>query len=309
VFSFGHAAFMVIGAYVTTVLAFPVQQRKLLLPALPGLVQHISLSPVLACVAGGAIAAVVAAMVAVPLARLSGIAAALASFAILGIVHVVASNWQQFTNGVSGIAGLPATTTPGVALGWALFAVQTSAWGRRLQASREDEVAARSVGIAVRPERRQAFVLSAFVVGVAGGLYAELLGNLTPDTIYLDVTFLIVVMLVVGGIKSLSGAVVGSIFISAVSEILRRLEEGAHVGPLYIQGRTGMREVGLAIILLLALIARPAGLTAGRELTWPERLSWRSRARAELKLESPEPAPNENTLERLAQEEPLHDRA
>lgn len=277
VFSFGHAAFMVIGAYIGAVLAFPVEQKALLLPGLPGLLRDTHLVPFAACVAGGAGAALVAAVLSIPLARLAGIAAALTTFAVLGIVHVVASNWEQVTNGVAGIAGIPATTSTGAALGWSAaaivagFAVQRSRWGQRLQASREDEVAAASIGIGVRNERRAAFVVSAFFVGVAGALYGQLLGTLTPDTIYLDITFLIVAMLVVGGIGSLSGAVVGTLFIATVSELLRRFEEGAHVGPAYLRGATGMREVGLALIMLLVLVRWPAGIMRGRELRLPSR--------------------------------------
>jgi branched-chain amino acid transport system permease protein len=96
-----------------------------------------------------------------------------------------------------------------------------------------------------------------------------LLGTLTPDTVYLDVTFLIVVMLVVGGINSLSGAVMGTVCIATVSEVLRRFEEGAHVGPVWLKGTAGLREVGLALIMLAVLIRRPDGLMAGRELRFP----------------------------------------
>jgi branched-chain amino acid transport system permease protein len=280
VFSFGHVAFMMVGAYAAALLAFPTGQKRLLLPGLPHFIATAHASPFLSCALGAAVAAVVAAVVSLPLGRMSGISAALASFAVLGIVYVVAQNWQQLTNGVSGIEGLPTTTTAAETLAWVVvaifvaFAFQRSATGMRLKASREDEVAARSIGIGIHNERRLAFVLSAFFVGAAGGLYAEQLGTLTPDTIYLATTFLIIAMLVVGGIRSLSGAVLGSVFISVVAEVLRRIEVGSHIGPFFVRGRAGMTEVGLGLIMLVVLLRYRDGLTGGRELRWtrPRRL-------------------------------------
>jgi branched-chain amino acid transport system permease protein len=76
-------------------------------------------------------------------------------------------------------------------------------------------------------------------------------------------------MLVVGGLKSLSGAVIGAVTISFVAEFLHRIEQGANIGPIHIPARPGVREVGLAIIMLAILIWRPRGLTNGHELPWP----------------------------------------
>ena len=85
-------------------------------------------------------------------------------------------------------------------------------------------------------------------------------------------TFLTIAMLVVGGMKSLSGAVIGTVFISAVAEALRRVEAGFHVGSILIQARSGLQEVGLGLLMLAVLIWRPKGLTGGRELALPRRL-------------------------------------
>jgi branched-chain amino acid transport system permease protein len=100
---------------------------------------------------------------------------------------------------------------------------------------------------------------------------ASLLGAFGPANFYLDLTFLTLVMLVIGGIKSLAGAVVGTLTVSAVSELLRRLEGGVDIGPVEFTSRPGLREIGLALILLLILIVRPAGLMGGREITFPFR--------------------------------------
>jgi branched-chain amino acid transport system permease protein len=279
VLSFGHMAFMAIGAYAGAILAVPVDQKEFLMPELPGILANAELSPLVACLAAGAIAAAFGLIASLPIMRLSGMAASLTTFALLGIVYVVIANWTAVTNGVSGLTGIPTTATVDQALVMAVIAivvawlVQRSSWALRLQASREDEVAARALGISVHHERRIAFVISAFICGCAGGLYAQFLGTLSPDTVYLDLTFLVVVMLVVGGTTSLSGAVVGSLFISTVGELLRRLEGGLTLGPIQFEGRAGLREVGLALVMLIVLLRRPAGITGGRELSWPRRRS------------------------------------
>ena len=140
-----------------------------------------------------------------------------------------------------------------------------------MRASRENESAARSIGVAVARERTIAFVVSAFFVGVAGALFGMFIGSFNPDAFFLNITFLMIVMLVIGGTTSLAGAVVGTIAISAVSEILRRIEGGVDLGFVQVSGKPGLREVALALVMLAILIFRPGGLTGGREIGWPLR--------------------------------------
>jgi branched-chain amino acid transport system permease protein len=207
--------------------------------------------------------------------RLSGLTASLASFALLIMVNVVATNWKQVTNATSGISGLPGTIGVYSTLVWALLvmlvaaAFQRTATCRRLVASREDEVAARAIGVSVSRERGIAFVLSAFVTGVGGGLFAQSIGSLTADAVYLNITFLIIAMLVVGGIHSLSGAVAGAVVLSLVSELLRQMEKGVDVGAYIIEAPSGLREVGFALAMLIILIVRPDGLIGRREVPLP----------------------------------------
>jgi branched-chain amino acid transport system permease protein len=141
--------------------------------------------------------------------------------------------------------------------------------GLRLRSSREDEVAARSLGIGVIRERTVAFVLSGFIVGIGGALFVQVIGTATPDQFYLSITFLVIAMLVVGGVNSLAGAVVGAIALSVALETLRRIEEGANLGFVHLPGRPGLSAVGLALTLLIILAVRPEGLTRGRELPVP----------------------------------------
>lgn len=261
VFSFGHVGFMALGAYTTAILRMPEMTRLALLPDAPA--AHLPAVP--ATLAGGLVAAAVAAVIAVPLMRLSGLTASLGTFAFLNIAYVVAINWRSTTGGSTGMAGIPTMPTPWIAFGWAVVAIAI-AWAfqatrscLRLRATREDEPAAVSLAISVVRERSLAFVLSAFVTGIGGGLFAQAFGTFNPDAFFLAQTFTLVAMLVIGGTLSLSGAVVGCVFVSVTGELLRRMEVGLD--------RPGMQGVGFALMMVLVLVLRPRGLTHGAEIS------------------------------------------
>jgi branched-chain amino acid transport system permease protein len=271
VFSFGHIGFMAIGAYTAGIVRIPTESKVALLQLPPSL-ERAHLSSVEAVLLGGGVATAAAIVVAPPLMRLGGLTAGLGTFAVLNIINIVAANWNAFTGGSTGMAGVPTTTGISDALIWALIAIviawlfQQTRVCLRVRASREDEPAAGALGIRLIPDRSAAFVLSAFVCGLAGGLYGQLAGSFGPSAFFLPTTFTVVAMLVVGGRYSLSGAVIGALFLATVSEGLRRLEGGFHVGALHIPSRPGLQEVGLAAALLLTLLLRPRGLTGGREV-------------------------------------------
>jgi branched-chain amino acid transport system permease protein len=291
VFSFGHVGFMAIGAYTTGIVRVPESTKSALLQ-LPPRLEQAHLTSLEAVLLGGGVAAVAAVVLALPLMRLGGLTAGLGTFAVLNIIYIVAANWDKFTGGSTGMAGVPITTHISNALVGALVAIvlawafQQTRLSLRVRASREDEPAASALGINTVPDRAAAFVLSAFVCGVAGGLYAQLNGSFGPDAFFLTTTFTIVAMLVVGGRYSLSGAVVGTLFLAGVTEGLRRLEGGFHLGPLHVPARPGLQEVGLSLALLLTLLLRPRGLTGGVEISVVDVGRLRRRTR------SPVPADN-----------------
>jgi len=270
--SFGHISFMAIGAYTAGLLTISPLMKLAVMSQLPDFIERAHWGSAPAVLLGGLIAAVFAAIVSLPLMRLSGLAASLATFAVLNIVFIVSDNWTQVTNGSAGIADIPTATTALGATGWALlvicaaFAFQATRSGLRLRASREDDIAAQSIGITIVRERRVSFVLSAFIGGVGGGVFAQFIGSFNAQSFYLSLTFLTFVMLVVGGTRSLAGAVIGSLFISLVSALLVRVESGVSLGLVEIPSRPGLREVALALIMLATLILRPTGITGGREI-------------------------------------------
>jgi branched-chain amino acid transport system permease protein len=275
VFSFGHASFMAIGAYAAGLAATTPEYKQLLLPDLPPWLAEIHMPGVPAVLLGGALAAVFGAVVALPLVRLSGLAASLATVAVLVIVHDVAENWDRITRGTPGF--LLDAPQPGT---WALFPwsagaivvawlFKRSASGLRLIASREDPVAAAASGIRIKRERAVALVLSAFLAGAAGALFALHFGNISPLNFYLSITFTMVAMLVVGGAESLSGAVVGVIFVTTLLQTFREIESGFTFAGAEVPARPGLSDFGLALGLLAILILRPRGVTGGREIGPP----------------------------------------
>ncbi len=274
--SFGHVGFMAIAAYTSALLSMKPMAKAMFLPGLPALVAHAQLSPLLSGLIGACCATVFAILAGLVLMRLSGMAASIATFALLVIVYVVLGNWDTVTGGQRSLMGVPATvglTTAGLVAGAAM--VIASAYGETrsallLRAAREDQVAAAATGVHVYKHRLAAFVLSAFVTGLGGALMAHLLGTLRVDTFYLDLTFITIAMLVVGGSRSLTGAVTGTIAVVGFSEIMRTVEAGIAVPAMgTLRAPAGLGDVFVALVMLLIIIYRPGGLSNGRELSWP----------------------------------------
>lgn len=277
VVSFGHAAFGCIGAYVSAWLTLRPEMKATLLPGLPEMIAAADWPTLPAAVAGGGVAALVAFLTGAAILRLSGIAASIATFAFLAMVNTIWANWTPVTGGTSSVVGLDRYVTPWVALGWAALAITvaavhaSSASGLALRATREDDVAAAASGIDRYRHRLLAFTLSAFFCGAGGALMGHFIGVINPDGFYLSLTFLMLAMLVIGGVGSLSGAVMGVLALSIAVEALVRLEKGVTVGAATFALPPGSQEIILAVAMILILIFRPAGLMAGREVMLPAR--------------------------------------
>jgi len=272
IISFGQIGFMCIGAYAAAWATADPSFKQIMLSGLPTFLQD-NQYPFLVAIAGSLVLPAAAALcLGVAIMRLSGTAASIATFAFLIIVNSVYSNWDSVTAGVSSIIGIPTVVGPWTAYIFAALAIlvaylfQISRFGLMLRASRDDEVAARASAVKILRVRLAAFVLSAALVGVGGGLYAQFLGILTVDPFYLDLSFITIAMLVVGGMFSLTGAVTGVVTVTAVVELLRLLERGVPIGGSSLALPQGSQEIGLGIVMALILIFRPTGLSQGREL-------------------------------------------
>jgi branched-chain amino acid transport system permease protein len=283
VYSFGQLGFATAGAYVAALLTLPAVLTTLQTPGLPHFIANAHPGALLSTLIAAAICGLLAILVGLPLMRTSTLAIPISTFAFLIVVYNVVANWSRVTGGSSGLVNIPTTTGVGSAALWAGAAVvialafKWSASGYRLQATREDEVAARSIGIGVMRERMIAFGISGVLCGVGGALAVHQSGVLNPATFYFGATVTTMTMLVAGGARSVFGAVCGAIAIATVNELLRGIENGASLlGAVSIGDTPGLAAIGLGLILLATMIAMPDGLSGGREageLPWPGRLS------------------------------------
>jgi branched-chain amino acid transport system permease protein len=270
VLSFGQISFVAVGAFVAGVMTIPLESKTGVLPQLFPVLRDHTVGNVTSLLLGAAAGGVFALIVGLPLMRLSGLAAGIATFAVLEVTHNILREWTKIGPGATTLSLVPETTdalqaTIGVlAVIAAAFAYQLSRFGRRLRASREDTAAARGVGVSVHRERLWAFTVSGALAGFAGALLVHLLGSITTEQVYLELTFLTLAMLVVGGLTSLWGAVVGALVVSALDSFLIEAEQGVKLG-VSLDLPQGTRLIFLGAIMALVLIVRPSGLTGGRE--------------------------------------------
>jgi branched-chain amino acid transport system permease protein len=271
IMSFGHMGFMCIGAFAAAWAATEPMAKAITLPGLPQWLATQQYGFAASMAGATALAAAVALPMGLALGRLSGIAASIATFAFLAIVNSVYANWDTVTGGTGSLINIPTVVGPWTALAFACLAVgiahvfQQSRYGLMLRATREDEVAASACAIHAPAVRLAAFVLSGALVGMGGALQAQFLGVLSVDAFYLGLSFVTLAMLVVGGIGSLTGAVVGVLAVTALVELLRAAEAGLSLGGLRLALPAGSQEIGLGVFLALVLVLRPAGLAGARE--------------------------------------------
>jgi branched-chain amino acid transport system permease protein len=276
VLSFGHISFVAVGAWAAGVLSMPVEEKPAIMPNLASLLRDHTIGNVWSLALAAAVGAAFALVVGLPLMRLSGLGAGIATFGVLEITHNVLRYWEKIGPGLNTFSAVPETTgllQASLGAGLAIvvaFAYKRSRFGRLLSATREDAAAARAVGVSVYRQRLIAFVLSGALAGFAGGLYVHLL-PVNTESVYLDLTFITLAMLVIGGATSLWGAVVGALVVSAVDSFLAEAESGIHVFGQSLDLPAGTRIVVVGALMALVLILRPAGLTGGRELSLRQR--------------------------------------
>ena len=284
VLSFGHISFVAVGAWAAGVLSVPEQEKPAFMPYLFGFLRDTTVGNVPSLVAAGVVAAAFALLVGLPLMRLSGLAAGIATFAVLEITNNILRYYEKVGPGLNTFSSVPETTDLTQAAAGALvvivaaFAYQQSRFARQLRATREDPAAARAVGVSIYRQRLGAFVLSGFLAGLAGGLYVHFL-PINVDAVYLDLTFLTLAMLVIGGATSLWGAVVGALAVSGLDSVLANAENGLDLLGRTVEIPSGTRIVVVSALMALVLVVRPSGLTGGREFSIDSVLRLRRRSR------------------------------
>ena len=199
ILSFGHVAFIGIGAYLSGILTIPVADKASMLPHLPAFLATTEMSLLPAILVTLVVAALFAAAVGIPIVRMSGPAAVIGTLGLLLIVHGIIIGAEDFTRGSNAFRGVPRTTGLWTALAFALLAIvaarlyRESVPGVQLRASREDELAARSIGVDITRRRLGAWVISAVICALAGVLLAHFLGAFSPSKFYFDDTLALLI--------------------------------------------------------------------------------------------------------------------
>ncbi len=267
VLSFGHLGLASVGSYVMALLAIPLARKSVILTSkAPFGIRDIALDPRVAVVFGLIAALIISALIGLVVARTSGLAATMITLALLFVVLQIGNNWKDLTNGTGGLSSIPrlegnawpilgAVVAIVVA---ALFRYSTS--GRLAVATREDELAASAMGIDVFRPRLVAFIVSGGVVALGGMLQTQSLGSLGPRQFAFETTILILAMLVVGGMRTISGSLIGTAFITVGKEVTRFLGDGPQFAGFRWPKVEGLPDLFLAVALLAVLLVRPGGL-------------------------------------------------
>ena len=242
-FSLGHAGFMAIGAYATALVTMRFD-------SVLGFVGGLLL--------GGLIAALVGFLIGLPTLRLRGDYIAIATLGMAEIIRILLQNFE-FTNGAAGLSPVPQY------MDWTWFFILTvgsvmlisnfirSRQGRDAIAVREDEIAAEAIGINTTRSKVLAFTIGAFFGGIAGGMYASYFYVIKPEQFGFLKSIDILVIVVLGGLGSLSGSVIAAFLLAIISTLL--------------QPFPGVRMILYALLLIVIMIFRPQGLLGKRELS------------------------------------------
>lgn len=272
ILNWSYMGYVGIGAFASAIFSMAPQLKHMQIPNMyPFLVElHLPFLPSL--IAGAAVSMAVAAIIAWPMMRLSDSVGAITQFALLIVFNVILSQWSQVTNGPRTFTlGGTRLTTIWVALIAAIiiiiavFCFKESSLGLKLRATRDDRHAARSSGINIVSVRYCGYVLSAFVGGLAGGLYSHYILSITAASFYETQLFMLLSMVVVGGSMSVSGAFFGTLFITLIRQGLRQVE------PILTKRgleASGSAEIVVAILMIIFLAWRANGITSGREASF-----------------------------------------
>ncbi|AEV29183.1 ABC-type branched-chain amino acid transport system, permease component [Sphaerochaeta pleomorpha str. Grapes] len=305
-FSLGQAGFMSIGAYTTAILLIPVKNLDGVYymngvhPAIRGLKIFIAESPVwfqeifpyIALLIGALFAAFLAALVGMAVLRLKSDYLAIATLGLSEIVRAIFSSPQldQVTNGSYGLNKIPAfpamfgglipsMVTPFVlvtiCIAFMMLLIKSS-YGRAFKAIREDEIAAEAMGINIFKHEEMSFVVSSFFSALAGGLLAMYMRSIEAKTFSIPLTYDILLIVVIGGIGSVTGSILSAFLVTASKEWWLRFFDQ----PLNLFGwqvplfRTGFRMIIFSILLMVVVLVYRRGLMGSNEFSWDRILAF-----------------------------------
>jgi len=280
-FSLEPNGFVAIGAYVAALLLVSPdakQYQYAIVDPYP-FVLTLHANFVVALFLGGAFAATLAACLSFPVFRVRGDYLAIVTLGFGFIIKILAINTPEVTNGSLGLNDIPEFSnlywTGGIAMIAVIVVLNiiNSKFGRAMKAVRDDEDAAIAMGVNTFKAKTLAFCTSAFFEGVGGGLLAALLTSISPDLFDFFFTFQLLIIIVLGGLGSTTGAIIGTVLVMGGSEWMRFLDEPMHLFGYTTTAMPGMRMVVFSLGLIFIMLFAREGVMGKRELT--DLLKWR----------------------------------
>lgn len=275
-FSLGHAGFMAVGAYTAGLLTLSPAMKQMnffMKPIVPFLAE-VEWSFFPALIMAGLVTALIGFLIGAPALKLRDDYLAIATLGFGEIIRVIFTNTQSLTNGALGLKGLPTHTNIWWSWGIAFFTILfmvfliKGSYGKAFKAIREDEIAAEAMGISLFKHKVMAFTMGAFLAGIGGALLGNLLGTIDPNMFRFTLTFNILLIVVLGGIGSITGTVISAVVVTVAMEYLRILDEAINLGFIRIEGIPGMRMVVFSLLLMIVILFYQNGLMGSNEFTW-----------------------------------------
>jgi branched-chain amino acid transport system permease protein len=271
-FSLGHGGLMLVAGYVSAYLTMPAWWKEGHL-SLPGWLTRAELPLLPALIVGGAAATLLGLLLTAPSFRLKGHYFMLMTLGFNIIMVSIGENLIPWTNGAKGMCPIPTYTSIWWVFGIAAFLVyfalrlKKSKLGRAMIAVGKDQTLAETMGINAPRTKMAAFAISSFFTGVGGVLLVHVIGNLFPTHFSLDLVFEIVMMMIIGGMGSITGSILGAAIVTGFVELLSPLQEGIVLFGFQLPRMFGLVQLLFAVFLILILIFRPYGIMGERELT------------------------------------------
>ncbi len=277
-FSLGQAGFMALGAYTTAILTIPVNMRPSVyyLNGIAPWLENMHLPMVPALIVGGLVAAGAAALIGIPVLRLKSDYLAIATLGFAEIVRALlaAPMMDTITNGSYGLNNIPGFKNIWQPMALAAICIVimvlliNSSYGRAFKAIREDDVAAEAMGINLFKHKELSFVISSFFTGVGGGMLAIYMRSIDTKTFQVALTYNILLIVVLGGIGSVTGSIIGSLLINGGQEWLRFLDTPTDIPVLSILFKPGFRMVVYSILLMVVVLFWRSGIMGTKEFSW-----------------------------------------
>lgn len=267
-----HSAFMGIGAYAAAICVTPENVKAISLTDAPWGLNAFALDPVSSALIAIVLTGFIAFLVGLIIVRLSGIGATIVSLAVLVIVHSLFLYRTDIFKGNQAFFGIPQVFTLTSVVILAVLVVfatrmfRESQWGIALRASADDEVGASAMGVDIHRLRLIAWVFSGVLLALAGISYAYFLGTISARPFFFNHVFLTLAMLILGGMRTVTGAVLGTFLISFGLEWVRWLETGPGVLGIDLPEVLGLSGVALGAVIVLTMALRPGGIMGDLEI-------------------------------------------